>query len=191
MSRIPRLTIADSAVIVIDIQDKLLAAIPNREELVRNCCFLLDVATLLGVEALATEQYPKGLGPTTGAIAKRFPQNIPAKTSFSCCGSSGFSNEWKTNGKQQAILVGMETHVCVAQTALDLRLLGVDVFLAVDAIGSRHEIDETTAIRRLERAGCVPTTVESIAFEWLADSTHPHFKTISKMIVERTNSPRW
>ena len=170
MPSIPRLTIANSTLVVVDIQDKLLAKIPSAEDLIRNTGFLLDVATLLGVEALATEQYPKGLGPTTPAIARRLPPNLPAKTAFSCCGAAGFLADLRKSGRPNVILVGMETHVCVAQTAFDLLDAGLTVFLPVDALATRNLVDHATAVRRLERAGCVTTTVEAVAFEWCGPS---------------------
>ena len=188
MPTIPRLTIANSTLVVVDIQDRLLAKIPSADDLIRNTGFLLDVATLLGVEALATEQYPKGLGPTTLAIARRLPPNLPAKTAFSCCGAAGFLADLRSGGRTNVILVGMETHVCVSQTAFDLLEAGLTVFLPVDALATRNLVDHATAIRRLERAGCVTTTVEAVAFEWLGDSTHPQFTAISKLVIERANA---
>jgi Isochorismatase family len=185
MTAIPRLTPAGSTLVAVDIQDRLLAKIPNAEDLVRNAGFLLDVATLLGVEARAAEQYPKGLGPTTADIARRLPPNLPAKTAFSCCGAAGFLADLRRGDRPYVVLVGMETHVCIAQTALDLMAAGLTVFLPVDALGSRHGIDHATALRRLERAGAVPTTVEAIAFEWLGDAAHPQFKSVSKLVVAR------
>lgn len=137
MTAIPRLTTANSTLAVVDIQDRLLAKIPNGDDLVRNVGFLLDVATLLGVEAVATEQYPKGLGPTAPAIARRLPPNPPAKTAFSCCGAAGFLADLRAGGRPNAILVGMETHVCIAQTAMDLLEAGFTVFLPVDALAAR------------------------------------------------------
>jgi Isochorismatase family len=185
MSAIPRLTPANSTLVVVDIQDRLLAKIPNAEALVRDAGFLLDVATLLGVEARATEQYPKGLGPTTAAIARRLPPNVPAKTAFSCCGAAGFLADLRRGNRPQVVLVGMETHVCIAQTAFDLLDAGFGVFLPVDALASRRPTDHATALRRLERAGAVPTTVEAVAFEWLGDASHPQFKSASRLVVAR------
>lgn len=185
MPAIPRLTPADATLVVVDIQDRLLAKIPSAADLVRNAGFLLDVATLLGVEALATEQYPKGLGPTTPAIARRLPPNPPAKTAFSCCGAAGVLADLRRGGRPNVVLVGMETHVCVAQTALDLMEAGFGVFLPVDALASRHLVDHATALRRLERAGAVPTTAEAVAFEWLGDSAHSQFKSVSKLVIAR------
>ena len=185
MSTVKRLRAENSVVVVIDIQDKLLPKIPDAERLVRNAAFLLDVATTLAIPARATEQYPKGLGPTTAEIARRLPAALPAKTTFSCCGADTFLEELEMLRRPNVVLVGMETHVCVAQTALDLLHAGLHVFLAVDALAARGAIDHDTALRRLEQAGAVPTTAEALAFEWVGDSSHPQFKAVSAMIIAR------
>jgi len=182
---VKRLTADTSVVVVIDIQDKLLPKIPDAAKVVRNAGFLLDVAAQLDVPVRATEQYPKGLGPTTAEIARRLPSPLPTKTSFSCCGADTFLEELEMLRRGKVVLVGMETHVCVAQTALDLLGAGLQVFLAVDAIAARGSIDHDTALRRLEQAGAVPTTVEAVAFEWLRDAAHPQFKAVSAMIIAR------
>ncbi len=182
---LPRLTAADSVLVVVDVQDKLLAKIPTAAALVRNAGFLLDAAALLGVPAVATEQYPKGLGPTTAELARRLPAGLPAKTAFSCCGAAGFLADLRDRGRPNVVLAGMETHVCVLQTALDLIEAGLTVFLPVDALASRYPIDHDTALRRMERAGAVPTTAEAVAFEWVADASHPQFKALSRLVVER------
>lgn len=185
MTPFPRLTPATSTLVVVDVQDRLLAKMAHADALVRNVGFLLDVATLLGIEALATEQYPNGLGPTTREIARRLPPNPPAKTAFSCARSEGFLDELRRGGRPSVVLVGIETHVCIAQTAFDLLENGFNVVLPVDALASRHAVDHATALRRLERAGAVPATVEAIAFEWLGDAAHPQFKAVSKLVVAR------
>jgi nicotinamidase-related amidase len=184
---IPRLTAADSVLVVIDVQDKLLAAVPTASELVRNIAFLLDVAALVGVPALGTEQYPKGLGPTNAELARRLPPELPAKTAFSCCGAAGFLADLRSRDRPNVILTGMEAHVCVLHTALDLLEAGFTVYLPVDALASRAAIDRDVALRRLERAGAVPTTAEAVAFEWIGDATHPQFKAISRLVIERMN----
>jgi nicotinamidase-related amidase len=183
---VPRLTAADSVLVVIDIQDRLLAKIPTAAALVRNTAFLLDAAALLCVPAVGTEQYPKGLGPTTAEIARRLPVSPPAKTAFSCCGAAGFLSDLRGLGRSSVVLAGMETHVCVLHTALDLLDAGFTVYIPADALASRAAIDHDTALRRLERAGAVPTTAEAVAFEWVADSSHPQFKAVSKLVVERS-----
>ncbi len=185
---VPRVAIPTSALVVVDVQDKLLAKMPTAADLVRNVAFLLDTAGLLGVPVLATEQYPRGLGPTTEAIARRLPSSVPEKTAFSCCGADGFLAGLRALPRSQVVLVGMETHVCIAQTAFDLVDAGLKVFLPVDAVSSRFAIDHDTAIRRLERAGVIVTTAEAVAFEWLGDAAHPQFKAVSKLVVERAVS---
>lgn len=181
----PRLLAADSVLVVVDVQDKLLAKMPTAASLVAAVGFVLDVANLLEVPVRATEQYPKGLGPTTADIARRLPQPVPAKTAFSCCGADGFADEVRTLNRRTVVLTGMETHVCVAQTALDLIEAGFRVFLPVDAVSSRFEVDHAAALRRLEHAGAVLTTAEAVAFEWVRDAAHPQFKAVSKLVIER------
>jgi nicotinamidase-related amidase len=180
---------ADSSVLVlIDVQDKLLVKIPTAAALVRNAGFLLDAARLLEVPVRATEQYPKGLGPTTAELARRLPQPPPAKTAFSCCGAGTFLEELEVLRRPNVVLAGMETHVCVAQTALDLLSAGLHVFLSVDALGTRFAVDHDTALRRLEQAGAVLTTAEGVAFEWVGDATHPQFKSLSALVIARSES---
>ena len=182
---LPRMTAADAVLVVIDVQDKLLAKMPHADRLVGSVAFLMDVAAAVGVPVLATEQYPKGLGPTTPELAKRLPPAVPAKTAFSCCGAAGFAADLRGRQRPNVVLAGMEAHVCVAQTALDLLADGYRVFLPVDAIGSRHETDAAVAFRRLEAAGAVPTTAEATAFEWVRDAAHPQFKVVSKLVIAR------
>jgi nicotinamidase-related amidase len=181
-----RLTADNSALVVIDIQHKLLAKMPTTAALVRNAAFVLDVAQLLEIPVFATEQYPKGLGPTAAEIARRLPAPIPTKTAFSCCGAETFLVRLEMTRRPNVVLVGMETHVCVSQTAFDLLAAGLNVFLPVDALAARGALDHDTALRRLELAGAVPTTAEAVAFEWVRDSAHPQFKAISKLVIERS-----
>jgi nicotinamidase-related amidase len=186
MTTVKRMRAETSAVVAIDIQDKLLAKIPSAAGLVRNAGFLLDAAAALGVAVRATEQYPKGLGPTNTEIARRLPAQVPAKTAFSCCGGGTFLEELEMLRRPNVVLVGMETHVCVMHTALDLLHAGLHVFLPVDALAARGALDHDTALRRLEQAGAVLTTAEAVAFEWVADAAHPQFKAISKLVIERS-----
>ncbi len=181
----PWLHADESVLVVVDVQDKLLAKMPTAAGLVASVGFVLDVANLLTIPVRATEQYPKGLGPTTADIARRLSQPVPAKTAFSCGGADGFVSELKALGRSTVVLVGMETHVCVAQTALDLLAVGFAVFLPVDAVSSRFDLDHMTALRRLETAGAVPSTAEAVAFEWVRDAAHPQFKAVSKLVIDR------
>jgi len=182
---IPQFRIHDSLLLVVDIQTKLIAKLPQAPELVRNAGFLMDAAALLGVPILATEQYPKGLGGTVPELAVRLKVSPIEKMAFSCCDAHGFLEHLDALARPNIVLVGMETHVCIGQTALDLRIAGYNVVLAVDAMGSRGDVDHSTALRRLEAANCIPMTVESVAFEWLRDAGHPQFKAVSKLVIER------
>src|SRR5579872_2816333 len=159
---VKRLRAADSILVLVDVQDKLLAKMPTAGQLLRNAAFLLDVAALLEVPVRATEQYPKGLGPTNAELLRRIAQPPTTKTAFSCCGAEAFLEELQMTRRPNVVLMGMETHVCIAQTALDLLTAGLHVFLPVDALGSRSTMDHETALRRLEQAGTIPTTAEAI-----------------------------
>lgn len=184
MAHPTQLQAARSAVLVVDVQEKLMVKVPRAEELVRNMAFLIDAAGLAGVAVAATEQYPRGLGPTVPELARRLPHR-PEKLSFSCCGAPGLLDGFKRENRAQIVLVGIEAHVCVLNTALDLLAEGLGVFLCVDAVGSRFALDQETALRRLERAGVILTTVETAGFEWLGGSQHPRFKEFSKLVQER------
>lgn len=184
-----RLRPENSVLVVIDIQDKLLAKIPTADSLVTSAAFVLDVAALLELPIRATEQYPEGLGPTTAEIARRLPQ-VATKTAFSCCGAGTFLEEIEMLQRPNVVLVGMETHVCVMQTALDLLEAGLHVYLPVDALAARMKLDHDLSLHRMERAGAVLTTAEALAFEWLRDSTHPQFKAVSKLVIARSDAPR-
>jgi nicotinamidase-related amidase len=181
----PRLSALNSALLVVDVQERLLAVMPDTPGLIRDVGFLLDVANLLKVPALATEQYPQGLGPTHPELVRRLQHERPSKVAFSCCGAPGLLSELRQIGRPNVVVAGMETHVCVLQTVLDLLAEGLQVFVPVDGVQSRFRVDHDTAIRRMERAGAVPTTCEATAFEWLGGSDHPQFKTISKLVQER------
>lgn len=182
---VPRLSGLDTQVLVIDIQDRLLAQMPRVPEFLRDVGFLLDAAKLLQLPIFATEQYPKGLGPTHPDIAARLPPERPAKVAFSSCGAPGILADLRSAGRANVVLVGMETHVCVLNTALDLLAVPFNVFLPIDALSSRFAVDHDTALRRLERAGCIPTTVETVAFECLGGADHPQFKAISQLVRHR------
>lgn len=183
-----RLDAAESALLVIDVQEKLLPAIADTPRLLLNLSFLLDVAKAVGVPVLATEQYPKGLGRTHSAIAERLPPTLPAKVAFSSAGVpevvAGLA------GRPSVLLAGIEAHVCVLHTALDLLDRGTRVFVAADTVASRHPADRDIALRRLEQAGAVLTTAETAAFEWLGTSAAPAFKTVSLLVQDRSRRLR-
>ena len=176
-----RLSSSTSMLCVIDVQERLVPAVADGHVVVARCRRLAEGARLLGVPAVLTEQYRKGLGATVPALAELLPPPLE-KLSFSCCGAEGFAAAIAA-GVGQIVLCGLETHVCVAQTALDLLAEGYAVFLAVDAISSRHAIDRDVALRRLVAAGAVPTTSEAVLFEWCRSASHPQFQAVRKLVL--------
>jgi nicotinamidase-related amidase len=174
----------DTGLLVIDVQTKLMAKIPNADALVRNIAFLLDAAQLLGMTVQATEQYPKGLGETVPELAARLPVR-PDKVGFSSCAVPSVVENFYRAACPKIVLTGIETHVCVLHTALDLLVQGFRVYLPADALGSRYPLDYEMALRRLEQAGAIVTTAETCVFEWIAGSDHPQFREISKLVQER------
>lgn len=176
-----RLARESSLLCVIDVQERLVPAVMDGAAVVERCRRLAEGARLLGVPTILTEQYPKGLGVTVPELASVLPPPLE-KLSFSCRGAAGFAAA-VPDGVGQMVLCGLETHVCVAQTALDLLAEGYGVFLATDAISSRHPHDRDTALRRLERAGVVPTTTEAVLFEWCRSAADPQFQAIRRLVL--------
>lgn len=170
-----------SVLCVVDVQERLVPAMTDGENVVARCRRLAEGARLLDVPRVVTEQYRKGLGPTVPALADLLPPPLD-KLSFSCCGGEGFAEAFPPTAGQ-VVLCGLETHVCVAQTALDLLAQGYAVFLAVDAITSRHPVDRDVALRRLEASGAIPTTSEAILFEWCRTAAHPEFQSVRKLVL--------
>lgn len=176
---------ADSALIVIDMQTRLAEAMApaELEATVRNIEILMRAADALSIATLATEQYPKGLGDTLDAIGDALPRGVSQfeKTCFSACGVSEFRDTLEHSGKNQAILVGMEAHVCVLQTAAEL-LKDYEVFVVEDAVCSRNRANRDNALRRLAQHGVGIANTESVLFEWLRDARHKQFKSLSALI---------
>lgn len=184
LPRSPELMSAgDTGLLVVDVQGKLVSLISGHERIVWNIRRLLDGAKILGVAAAATEQYPQGLGPTVPELAQRLGK-IPDKHSFSCGACAEIFHDWEGRGIFRVLVAGIEAHVCVQQTAFDLLASGRRVYVAVDAIGSRFEIDYQTALRRMESAGATLTTTEAALFEWCERSGTPQFKEISRLVRE-------
>lgn len=174
----------DTGLLVIDMQEKLLPAIPGAAAITRNIAFLLEVARMLRLTVVATEQYPKGLGATVPELAEQLPQRYD-KTAFSCCAVPEVTATFQREARPKLLLAGIEAHVCVLHTALELVAEGFRVFVAADAVGSRYPVDFKYALRRMEQAGIVLTTTETAAFELVGGAGTPEFKTLSKMVQER------
>jgi nicotinamidase-related amidase len=173
-----RLTPQNSALVVIDVQEKLMNIMPRRAELVGAIQKLIGAARVLKLPTLVTTQYVKGLGPVCAEIAEATPGITPIeKTAFSCCGSEEFMRAVKDLGRQRIILCGIEAHVCVQQSAIDL-MKDYFVYVVADAIGSRQRHDHKVAVARMRDCGAVITTVESAVFELLRESGTESFKQI-------------
>jgi nicotinamidase-related amidase len=172
--------------IVVDLQSKLSAAMPETEaeQMTANVRSLIEAAGLLSIPVLLTEQYPQGLGATDTAITELLPIDtlIFDKTGFSCCAAKGFIDAVTSADRKQIILVGQEAHVCVLQTALELLNLGYQVHIVEDAICSRKAEHKFYALQRMQKQNATITNYESVLFEWVKDSTHPEFKKISGLL---------
>jgi nicotinamidase-related amidase len=180
---------SDTALLVIDVQEKLVPRIQGAQAMVHNIAFLIDAARLLGLPVLATEQYPRGLGPTVPELRERLPER-PDKVGFSACAVPSVVETLHRGARPKVVLAGIETHVCVLHSALDL--LGQDfrVYVAADAVGSRYPLDHEYGLRRMEQAGAILTTSETCVFEWAGGADHPKFKDLSRLVQERMQAIR-
>lgn len=173
-----------SQLVLVDIQERLASVMPTdaMQDVIKNCGILLQSASLLNVPIIVTEQYPKGLGHTVPALVALLPTFQPVeKLTFSCLHEPKFKRQL-TSDHSQIILAGMEAHICIVQTALDLISLGKQVFIVEDAVVSRSHANKANALARLRDAGVVITNTESVVFEWLGIAQGETFKAISKLI---------
>ena len=172
-----------SQFLMIDVQDRLAAAMPEREQIVRNCAVLLKAANELGVPVVASEQYPQGLGHTVAELsALTEPEERLEKVECSCVQNEALADRLKRTGRDQIVIGGVEAHVCVLQTAFDALSRGSEVFVVADAVGSRQATSKELALRRLEAGGASVVTTEMVVFEWLQSASAPAFKALSKLI---------
>lgn len=171
---------AQSALLVIDVQGKLLPGIQHADTFVDNCRWLVRLAQLMDVPIVASEQYPKGLGPTEDGLRELIgADRFHGKTCFSSIDAPAFAEEFDQLDRNQVVLCGMEAQACVLQTTLRLLETGLQVFVPADAIGSRRELDTQISLQRMEQAGAIQITREMVGFEWLRDAAAPEFKTFS------------
>ena len=172
-----------TALLIIDIQEKILAVMQNPESVVTNTIKLIKGFKILNSPIFMTEQYPKGLGPTQKDISNELGNiEVLQKMSFSGIDAENLFSKLKEKNIQQVVVAGIEAHVCVQQTVLDLIENNFQVNLAVDAVSSRHKIDYETAINRMRSHSTEITTTESILFEMLRVSGTDEFKQVSKII---------
>lgn len=175
-----------SVLMVVDIQGKLTAIMPDKvvNRLRRHVSMLLDTASVLHIPVIATEQYPKGLGNLEEAIRSHLPpgSSLFEKTCFSCADADGLLERLTDSGRRQVVLAGIEAHICVLQTAIDLNCNGYDVYVVADAVCSRNRENYENSLQRLRHAGITVTDTESVLFEWVRDSRHEQFKAVSAMV---------
>ena len=176
-----------TVLVVIDVQERLVPAMPEDIYLrLRNTvAMLVEVAGLLGIPVVTTEQYPKGIGHTVPELAAACNETVIEKVSFGCCGEPNFLKALKNTGRTQVLITGMEAHVCVYQTVLGLLADGYYVHLLRDAICSRNKTDYLAGVANAGQAGAVVTTAETVMFQMLQKSTHEQFRAVSKLVKER------
>ena len=172
-----------SGLLIIDIQERISAVMKFQESVIENTVKLIRGFQVLNLPIFITEQYRKGLGPTEAAILEALkPLQILEKMTFSCCGVQPLMAQLKNENIKQIVICGIETHVCVQQTALDLVAQGYQVYLVRDGVSSRKELDHNTAIERMRQVGVIVTTTESVLFELLVKANTPEFKEIAKIV---------
>ncbi|MEK6257678.1 MAG: isochorismatase family protein [Planctomycetota bacterium] len=178
---------ASSRLLIVDVQEKLVAALAasSRERLVANCRFLVEGAGLFGVPVTATEQYPQGLGPTVAALAELISER-PSKKRFSAVECTGWPTAANAiDDRFQIVVAGMESHVCVLQTVLDLLAAGYQTTVVADAIAARGDLDHPFALERMANSGATITTAEAVLFEWCESAAAPEFKQLSALVKAR------
>jgi nicotinamidase-related amidase len=171
------LTRENTALVVIDVQESF-RPYGSFAGVAESTAKLLEAARILDVPALVSEQYPKGLGSSVPEIGLQ-QEPVIEKSVFSAARADGFG----LNGRIQAIVCGLETHVCVSQTVHDLLSQGVEVHVPADAVGSRHTLDYERGLERMERAGAIVSSVEAVLFELLERAGTPDFKAVQKLIL--------
>lgn len=174
----------DSLLLVIDVQAKLWPHIANREQVKDRCALLIRGAAKLEVPIVVSEQYPKGLGPTLPELQQALPagSTMCEKLAFGCLGESDLAGRLDALGRRTLVVCGIETHVCVLQTALEALDKGYRVAVVADAVGSRLESNRQLALERMRAAGAAVVSAEMLLFEWMRTARHPAFKDISALV---------
>lgn len=177
------LNVETTALLVIDIQGKLAHSVVDKELLFENTRRLVQGAQLLDLPIVWIEQYPQGLGPTIPEVSDLMDQpQALSKTTFSCCGEPNIVNALKQLGRKQLLVCGIEAHVCVYQSVMDLLDRGYQVDLIVDAISSRRQQNKELAIQKMLRAGAQPSSTEMSLFELVKDSASPKFRAMLELV---------
>jgi nicotinamidase-related amidase len=176
---------APPVLVIVDVQERLFNAMDaeRREDMIRNIKILVQGGRRLGLPMLVTEQYPKGLGSTLPELRQLVPDTAPfEKTAFSCCAADGFADRVRSTGAEDVILAGMEAHVCVLLTALDLLRAGYRVTIAADAVCSRTRANVELGLGEARQAGAVVSSTETIVFRLLGRADTEAFREISKLL---------
>ncbi len=175
----------DSLLLVIDVQERLVTAMDSPREVINTCAKLVSIAQKLSIPFLITEQYPKGLGSTIIDVRQVAGDKATYldKLEFSCVRNAEIMERIKASGKKQIIIAGVETHICVLQTALELKELGYEVFVVSNATSSRKNLQHVFALQRLNHNGIDVVTYEMVAFEWLEKAGTDEFKEISRKYI--------
>jgi nicotinamidase-related amidase len=171
------------ALVIVDVQDRLANAMQEKVSVINNCLHLIELAKIYAIPILLTEQYPKGLGRTVDEIQKSLPTYVPIeKLSFSCCGERKFVDKLRDMDRKTIMLTGMETHVCVLQTCVELLKDGFNIHLVKDAACSRTKENWNTGVEFMRDAGAVITCTETVLFQLLGVAGTEEFKIISKRV---------
>jgi nicotinamidase-related amidase len=181
---------ADTALLVIDVQESYRTVLPGWDRVIGAIRTIIQGAALLDLPILATEQYPRGLGHTAPEVSALFPPNLRPveKRTMSCCGGAAFVDQLGATGRRQVLIVGIETHACVNQTAHDLLAAGYQVHVARDATGSRRVADAGPAWEKMRSAGMLPTTSEQALLELVRTSDVPEFRAVQRLLKEAPSS---
>lgn len=173
----------DTVLFIVDVQDRLVGMLKNSEEIAKNNMILAKTAKVLGIPTIASEQYPKGLGSTIFEVRELInPENVFEKASFSALDEEGIKQKLHELNPKNVILTGIESHICVYQTALALMNEGYNVYVVKNAVASRKTKDYRTALELMRDFGAKLTCVETVLFELLKTSKHPNFKEIQALI---------
>ena len=176
------LEIDSTVLVVIDVQGKLATLMHEKERLYDNTARIIRAANVLGIEVICTEQHPDGLGETVAELTRHLNVKPIPKFAFSCCGEPVFETALKTTGCTQVLLAGIETHICVYQTAVDLLGGGYEVYVLSDAVSSRTQANRQLGLQRMKDAGAVITGVEMALFEMLKVARGDKFKQIVRIV---------
>lgn len=176
------LSAGDSILVCIDFQERLMPRIANAKFIVERAALAIKAFKALGIPIVVTEQYPKGLGRTVPELRSIQGVEPIEKIHFNCFEEEGFRRAIEGFGRRRLLMAGVETHICVAQTALEAIRRGFEVHILEDATSSRSELDREIGLRRMERAGAIPSSVEMAIYEVLGRAGTPEFKEILKLV---------